>query len=216
MSYQQIKLTKRGKELIQRTLEDGTDLEFREVRLSSQSYPQDELEDLTDLDNIQQTETLSQAKRLTDSNIQLTTVFNNEGVSGGFTVNTIGVYVTNPDQVGEANEVTNPDQVDESNEVTIPDQVEETILYGVTSTDEHPFYMAPHSVNPVSLTLNLTVGIGEAENFSINVNPAGTASQEDLNSIKDLVKQLENASQEDIQELRKVVDIMIGEEPVDE
>ena len=192
MSYQQIKLTKRGKELIQRTLEDGSELEFREVRLSSQSYNQDELEALTDLDNIQQTATLSQAKRLTDGNIKLSTLFNNEGASNGFTVNTIGVYVTNPDQV------------------------EETILYGVTSTDEHPFYMAPHSVNPISLTLNLTVGIGEAENFSINVNPAGSASQEDMNSIKDLITQLENASQKDIQELREAIDIMLGEEPVDE
>ena len=192
MSYQQIKLTKQGKELIQRTLEDGTELEFREVRLSSQSYNQDELEDLTDLDNIQQTATLSQAKQLTDGNIRLSTLFNNVGASNGFTVNTIGVYVTNPEQV------------------------EETILYGVTSTDEPPFYMAPHSVNPISLTLNLTVGIGEAENFSINVNPAGTASQEDMNSIKDLVQQLENASQEDIRELREAIDIMLGEEPVDE
>ena len=204
MSYLQIKLTNRGKELIQRTLEDGTELEFKEVRLSSQPYSQDELEDLTDLDNIQQTATLSQAKRLTDGNIKLSTLFNNEGVSNGFTVNTIGVYVTNPDQVEETNEETNPDQVDE------------TILYGVTSTDEHPFYMAPHSVNPISLTLNLTVGIGEAENFSINVNPAGTASQEDMNSIKDLVQQLENASQEDIRELREAIDIMLGKEPVDE
>ena len=192
MSYLQIKLTNRGKELIQRTLEDGTELEFKEVRLSSQPYSQDELEDLTDLDNIQQTATLSQAKRLTDGNIKLSTLFNNEGASNGFTVNTIGVYVTNPDQV------------------------DETILYGVTSTDEHPFYMAPHSVNPISLTLNLTVGIGEAENFSINVNPAGSASQEDMNSIKDLVTQLENASQKDIQELREAIDIMLGEEPVDE
>ena len=192
MSYLQIKLTNRGKELIQRTLEDGTELEFKEVRLSSQPYSQDELEDLTDLDNIQQTATLSQAKRLTDGNIKLSTLFNNEGASNGFTVNTIGVYVTNPDQA------------------------EETILYGVTSTDEHPFYMAPHSVNPISLTLNLTVGIGEAENFSINVNPAGSASQEDMNSIKDLVTQLENASQKDIQELREAIDIMLGEEPVDE
>ena len=174
MSYQQIKLTKRGKELIQRTLESGTDLEFREVRLSSQYYNQDELEDLTDLANIQQTETLSQAKRLTDGNIQLSTLFNNERVSNGFTVNTIGVYATNPDQV------------------------EETILYGITSTDENPFYMAPYSVNPISLTLNLTVGIGEAENFSINVNPAGAASQED------------------IQELREAIDIMLGGETVDE
>ena len=192
MSYQQIKLTKRGKELIQRTLEDGTEIEFREVRLSSQPYNQDELEALTELANIQQTAPLSQAKRLTDGNIKLSTLFNNEGASNGFTVNTIGVYVTNPDQV------------------------EETILYGVTSTDEHPFYMAPHSVNPISLTLNLTVGIGEAENFSINVNPAGSASQEDMNSIKDLVTQLENASQKDIQELREAIDIMLGEEPVDE
>ena len=192
MSYLQIKLTNRGKELIQGTLEDGTELEFKEVRLSSQSYSQDELEALTELANIQQTAPLSQAKQLTDGNIKLSTLFNNEGASNGFTVNTIGVYVTNPDQV------------------------EETILYGVTSTYEHPFYMAPHSVNPISLTLNLTVGIGEAENFSINVNPAGSASQEDMNSIKDLVTQLENASQKDIQELREAIDIMLGEEPVDE
>ena len=204
MSYQQIKLTKRGKELIQRTLEDGTEIEFREVRLSSQPYNQDELEALNELANIQQTAPLSQAKRLTDGNIKLSTLFNNEGASNGFTVNTIGVYVTNPYQVEETNGVTNPEQVDE------------TILYGVTSTDEHPFYMAPHSVNPISLTLNLTVGIGEAENFSINVNPAGSASQEDVNSIKDLVTQLENASQKDIQELREAIDIMLGEEPVDE
>ena len=172
MNYQQIKLTKRGNELIQRTLGDGADLEFREVRLSSQSYNQDELKDLTDLDNIQQTATLSQVKRLADNNIQLSTVFNNDEVSNGFTVNTIGVYVTNPDQV------------------------EETILYGVTSTDEHPFYMAPHSVNPVSITLNLTVGIGEAENFSINVDPTGAASREDLDSVKDLVKQLAESEAE--------------------
>ena len=192
MSYLQIKLTNRGKELIQRTLEDGTELEFKEVRLSSQPYSQDELEALTELANIQQTAPLSQAKQLTDGNIKLSTLFNNEGASNGFTVNTIGVYVTNPDQV------------------------EETILYGVTSTYEHPFYMAPHSVNPISLTLNLTVGIGEAENFSINVNPAGSASQEDMNSIKDLVTQLENASQKDIQELKEAIDIMLGEEPADE
>ena len=174
MSYQQIKLTKQGKELIQRSLEDGTELEFREVRLSSQSYNQDELEALTDLANIQQAATLSQAKQLTDGNIRLSALFNNEGATNGFTVNTIGVYVTNLDQV------------------------EETILYGVTSTDEHPFYMAPPSVNPISLTLNLTVGVGEAENFSINVNPAGAASQED------------------IQELREIIDIILEEDTVNE
>ena len=172
MNYQQIKLTKQGKELIQKTIKEGSSIEFSEIRLSSQAYGQDELEDLTDLDNIQQTATLSQAKRLADNNIQLSAVFSNEEVSNGFTVNTIGVYVTNPDQV------------------------EETILYGVTSTDEHPFYMAPHSVNPVNMTLNLTVGIGEAENFSVNINPSGAASQEDLDSVKDSVKQLAESEAE--------------------
>lgn len=190
MSYQQIKLTNQGKELIQKTIEEGSRIEFSEIRLSSQAYGQEELEELDSLDNVHLISGLRESKRVSDNTIQLRSNFSNEGISGGFTVNTVGVYAFNPDYV----EPVEPDEDDDGVKVQTPEQEvgeivhEKHILYGVATVNENPFYMSVS--NPTTLNLNLTVGVGEAETVNLTVDPAGVLYGGDLDSVRDEISGL--------------------------
>ena len=208
MSYQQIKLTEQGKGLIQRTVEEGSRIEFSEIRLSSQAYRQEELEELASLDNVHLISGLRESKRVSDNTIQLRSNFSNEGISGGFTVNTVGVYAFNPDYV----EPMEPDEDDDGVKVQTPEEEQEQtdveggdgetgeeqeveeivhekhILYGVATVNENPFYMSVS--NPTTLNLNLTVGVGEAETVNLTVDPAGVLYGGDLDSVRDEISGL--------------------------
>ena len=79
--------------------------------------------------------------------------------------------------------------VDEEGEFVLDDngdQIEiesepiyEDILYGVAVAQE-PFYMASPHQNQISLNLKFNIFVGETENIEVKVDPAGSASKEDI------------------------------------
>lgn len=206
MSYQQVKLTKAGRALIEESAAAGELIQFAQARLSSQKYTDNDLINIEELENTQSTSELRSIKKVGQGLVQFSTVFSNEDSSGGYTVHAIGVYAKNPKYIEP--EPTEEDWLEETldDEESVSIQVEESegleeepivaeeekveevkekpyILYGVALSGEHPFYMAPMTGNPTTLTLKLTVGVGEAESVVLNLNKAGVVYQSDLEPI---------------------------------
>lgn len=205
MSYKQIKVTERGKRLIERAVTDGFPLQFSQARLSSHKYTNEELEGIISLSKTQKTAELRQTNRLGENTIQVSTVFDNKGDSGGFHAHTIGIYVLNPDYL-EPEETEHDEGIEETVEdspveVELEETEDETpteeyiiqekhILYGVAIATDNPFYMPPSTMNPTTLNLKLTVGVGEAEAIILKVNQAGVAYTSDILPIKESMREL--------------------------
>lgn len=204
MSYQQVKLTKAGRALIEESVVAGEPIQFAQARLSSQKYADDDLRNIEELKNIQSTSELRNIQEVGQGLVQFSTVFSNEDSGGGYTVHAIGVYAKNPKYIepepieedwlekNRGDEELVSVQVEESEEPEEghegEEKVEEAkekpyILYGVALSGEQPFYMAPMAGSPTTLTLKLTVGVGEAESVVLNVNKAGVVYQSDLEPI---------------------------------
>ena len=71
----------------------------------------------------------------------------------------------------------------------------EDILYGVAVSQE-PFYMASPHQNQISLTLKLNIFVGETENIEVKVDPAGSASKEDIQNVEEAIQRVESAMEE--------------------
>ena len=205
MSYKQIKVTEQGKKLIERAVTDGSPLQFSQVRLSSHKYTDEKLKTIKVLDNIQKMAELRQTKRLDENTVQVSTVFDNKGDSGGFHAHTIGIYVLNPDyvepepiehdegdeEVVEASPVEVEPKEAEDETLVEEDIIQEKhILYGVAIATDNPFYMPPSTQNPTTLNLQLTVGVGEAEAVILKVNQAGVAYMSDVETVEKSVEEL--------------------------
>ena len=96
MSYQQVKLTKAGRALIEESVAAGEPIQFAQARLSSQKYTDSDLKHIEELENIQSTSELRSIEEVGQGLVQFSTVFSNEDSSGGYTVHAIGVYAKNP------------------------------------------------------------------------------------------------------------------------
>ena len=204
MSYQQIKLTKAGRALIEESVVAGEPIQFAQARLSSQKYTDGDLKNIEELESTQSTSELRSIEEVGQGLVQFSTVFSNEGSDSGYTVHSIGVYAKNPKYIEpeptEENWIKENPDVEESTSIQVeesegheegPEGEEEVqeakekpyILYGVALSGEQPFYMAPMTGNPTTLTLKLTVGVGEAESVILKVNKAGVVYQSDLEPI---------------------------------
>lgn len=217
MSYLKIELTNQGKEYLEERLFNNEPLVFTELALSGHIYEKEVIVGLTDLENVQQVEKVTKLSQdMTNDQVDIQAVFSNANNTNGFTVQSIGLYVENPDFIPmvdeefpedfydeeleeekkeekESNLEENPEETVEGEEIEEIESTKEApapefILYGVAIAEEHPIYVEAPTRNSFTLTLNVTVGVGEAKEVTIIKNPSGTPTKEDVTELREVLE----------------------------
>jgi len=157
--FSKIIITKSGQELISRVLSGLGDITFTKVSSSDRVYETAELLTLDNLEDVRQSVPVSSIEKTNDAAVKIEAVFVNTGLKEGYYLRTLGLYAKGEDGA--------------------------EILFAATSETSGNCFMPPfNSVTSSSLIVNLITAVGNAENVSIEVNPAAIASAEDLNLLK--------------------------------
>ena len=154
--YRSAIITNSGESLISQALTGGSFL-FSSAKASSYAYPQGtNIKNLTDLQDVQQTVIPSSVEVFNDTVVQVSARFSNEDVASKYFIQTIGLFAK-------------------------LDSGEETLIAVVQATtpDEMP---AQSAVSPSAFIYNIQMTVQQASQISITVNPAGTATVEEVAS----------------------------------
>jgi hypothetical protein len=162
-------VTNQGRELMAKLLSKKATTEFTQVAISSTEYQDSQLEELTVLSNIKQT-SKAQAYSNNKTTVSATAAINNEGITEGYYINTVGLYATDPDK-GE-------------------------ILYSV-STAKVNGYMPPDiGVSKSGFSFTIYTEVGNAEQVDVTVDPSGYANKSDIQILSERITKNENDSEE--------------------
>lgn len=157
--YKAAVVTEEGQNLIAQALADNKALMFTSAKTSSYAYPSGtNITVLTGLQDVVQSVIPSKSQVLNNNVAQVTARFDNDGITQQYSIHTIGLYA----------------QVDEGTET----------LFSVTQAitpDEMP---VQSDVSPSAFIYNIQHTIQNAAQITITVNPAGTATVEDILAIE--------------------------------
>ena len=149
--YSKLIITSKGHTLMAKLIAGTATAQFTKICSSSAEYKLEELEKLTELNNIIQTIAISSAERVSDNAVKVMAVFSNEKLPDGYYMRTLGLYANDPDE-GE-------------------------ILYAVTVEESGSCYMPAYSgVNVSSAHVNFIVAVGNADHINMEVSPAAVVT----------------------------------------
>ena len=149
--YSKLIITSKGHALMAKLIAGTATAQFTKICSSSAEHKLEELEKLTELNNIIQTIAISSAERVSDNAVKVMAVFSNEKLSDGYYMRTLGLYAIDPDE-GE-------------------------ILYAATVEESGSCYMPVYSgVNVSSAHVNFIVAVGNADHINLEVSPAAVVT----------------------------------------
>jgi hypothetical protein len=156
--FSQVVITQNGQALMAKIIAGLIGTQFTKMSTTSDTFTG--LEDLTTLTNIKQTSTITKIAVKSTTEVDIEALFNNAELTIGYSCNTIGLYATDPD-AGE-------------------------ILYAVMTTVDGNGDYIPSTTEQsnFSMSVNLTLAVGNSSNISLNVDPAGTATVFDVNVVQ--------------------------------
>lgn len=158
-------LTDRGRNLISKIIAGSSGVAFTKVAMSSQSYADSGIPALTALGSVQQAVAVSRVTKLSNAAVKIEAAIDNTKVTAGYTLNSIGLYAVDPD-LGE-------------------------ILYGVSGAAVAGYVPAYNGVTVSGIYINLTTSVSNADNVSLVVNPAATATIADIQSLQEQISDLQ-------------------------
>lgn len=158
-------LTDRGRDLVAKIVAGSSGVTFTKVSLSSQSYTDDDIPALTGMSNVKQSVQVSRVTKLSTAAVKIEAAIDNLSVTQGYTLASIGLYATDPD-LGE-------------------------ILYGVSGADVAGYVPAYNGVTVSGIYVNLTTSVNNADNVSLEVNPAATATIADIMELQEQISDLQ-------------------------
>ena len=164
--FSKLVITKAGQALIAKVLE-GTakDVDFTKIAASKATFTVDQLEKLTALPDVMQEEKISYKTRTNNVAVQIETAFNNTKLTVGYPMNTLGLFAVDPDE-GE-------------------------ILYAACAETSGYCYMPPYNGITVSgAYIRLITTVGNADNVTLEVNPAATATFADVQRLQKQIDEL--------------------------
>lgn len=152
--YKKAVITNAGRALMARSIAGEIVMQFSRAVTSSHIYPSDtDFKGYTSLEGIQQTVIPSNVQVVNDTLISVRGLFGNESVSESYLIQNIGLYATDGN---------------------------EEILFSVsqaTTPDEMPAY---NGVAPSSFIYTIQATVLQANSLSLTINPAGTATTQDI------------------------------------
>lgn len=156
--FKRIIITTKGQALMAKMIAGQGNIEFTKVSASETAYTDEQLEGLDSLSEVKQTTLVSKVIRTNNVAIQIEAAMTNSDLKIGYYMKTIGLYAIDPDE-GE-------------------------ILYGVSNATV-PGWMPPYNGLTVSgAFFKLVTTVGNAENVSLEVDPAAVATINDLKTVQ--------------------------------
>lgn len=161
-AYSSAVITNSGQNMITQAIANRQILNFSSVKISSYAYPEGtNIAGLTDLQDIKQSQQPSAAEIFNETMIQVSARFGNEDVSVSYLIETIGIYA----KLGEG---------------------EETLFSVIQATtpDQMP---VSSDVSPSAFIYVMQITVQQASQIRVTVNPAGTATVQDIENLKTYV-----------------------------
>jgi hypothetical protein len=165
-------ITAAGQNLIAQAIAESKTVTFTTAQASSHVYPSStDFEALTALTDVEKTVDINYAGVYSDTVVQVSARFDNDGVETAYLINTLGFFA----QLG----------------------TDTPILFAVSTAvtpDQMPVFDAD---NPSAFIYNMQMTVQNADSINLSVNPAGTVTVEQLNTVVSTI----NASIGDLSDL---------------
>lgn len=166
--FSRLVITEKGQQLISKIFSGTTGVRFTKISTSSKAYDEAELSKLEALEEIRQTNPVAGVERTESAAVKVVTAFTNAELKEGYYLRAMGLFADDPDE-GE-------------------------ILYGVTAELSGNCYMPPYNgVTLSALDVEMVTAVGNAENISLEVDPAAAVTVEQLNAVRSRVEALEGS-----------------------
>lgn len=148
--FSQLIITKSGQDLLSKILLDGGKLEFTKVCISDAEIAFESLETLTEIQNVKQESAVGEVTVTGSSAVKVEASFSNISLSEGYFMRALGLFANDNGQ---------------------------SVLYAAAVEQSGHCYMPPYNgVTASGAALQLVTSVGNAENVSLEVDPAGTAT----------------------------------------
>ena len=164
MELNQSVITNKGRTLMAKLLSGRATATFTKMVLSSNVYQLNQLAGLTTISGVRQT-SLVQAKPNNAATVSVESAFNNEGLTSGYDINTIGIYATDPDE-GE-------------------------VLYAVATAKQNGYMPADNGVSKSGINISFYTEVGDPSKVSIVVPPEGVATKMDIQQVRAEIEDLQ-------------------------
>lgn len=164
MELNQSVITNKGRTLMAKLLSGRATATFTKMALSSNVYQLNQLAGLTTISGVRQT-SLVQAKPNNAATVSVESAFNNEGLTSGYDINTIGIYATDPDE-GE-------------------------VLYAVATAKQNGYMPADNGVSKSGINISFYTEVGDPSRVSIVVPPEGVATKMDIQQVRAEIEDLQ-------------------------
>lgn len=168
-------VTQQGQQILAEAVGAQQVITFTSVKTSSHSYPSEtDLTTLTGLQDIMQSVSPSSAAVTNGNIVEVTARFDNTGVQNEYQIQTIGLY--GKTQNGE-----------------------ETLIAVVKAVT--PDTMPDSAYSPIAYIYNIQLTIQSGESVAVTVNPAGTATVQDVLELQQTIATLQQNVNEQIAQL---------------
>jgi hypothetical protein len=156
-------ITAAGQNLIAQAIAESKTVTFTTAQASSHVYPSStDFEALTALTDVEKTVDINYAGVYSDTVVQVSARFDNDGVETAYLINTLGFFA----QLG----------------------TDTPILFAVSTAvtpDQMPVFDAD---NPSAFIYNMQMTVQNADSVNLSVNPAGTVTVEQLNTVTSAIE----------------------------
>lgn len=140
--------------------------EFTKIAVSSTTYRDNQLEGLSSLSGIKQEADVSKVIKNNDASVQVEGAVTNLDLKVGYHMETLGLYAKDP-QKGE-------------------------ILYAVTNANIAGYMPPFNDRTPSGAYFKLVTTIGNADNVTLQVDPAAVATVGDIRALEEMVDKHKN------------------------
>ena len=153
--YKSAIITAAGINLVAESLTGDKTISFSTAKASSYAYPAEtNFSELTDLQDVMQSVEPSSAQVINGNIVQATVRFSNEKVENDYLIQTIGLYA----------------KINDGDEILF------SVLQAITP-DQMP---KQNPVSPTAYIYNIQTVVNQASQITVTVNPAGTATVQDI------------------------------------
>jgi len=158
LEFNQAVVTTKGQALMAKLLAGSATTKFTKVATSSTVYQQSQLEGLTALTNVKQT-VVPTSYENNASTVKVVAAINNEGLTAGYYINTVGLYATDSDG--------------------------SEILYSVAIATVNGYMPPDTGVSKSGIELKIYTAVSNASNVDLTVDPSAVATISDIAQVNE-------------------------------
>ncbi|MEY8339068.1 hypothetical protein AALB16_13805, partial [Lachnospiraceae bacterium 62-35] len=165
--YKKAIITEQGEAALAQAMAGNEVIRFSHARISDYTYPTGtDFRKLTELQDIKQEIIPSNVQIMNESTISVRTLFENKAVLTEYLIQNIGLYI----MIGDRE-----------------------ILFSVSQAETPDLMPVYNGIAPSSFLYNIFLAVSQADEISVNVNPAGTATIQDIIELQESIDDLNHS-----------------------